>query len=701
MASFAHSPGDRESRLDEIVLAYLKARETDPNLDQQAWIDRNPELQGELADFFHDQDRIERLAAILHSLTEATQTASDVTIAWDDPAASRAAFHSRSLQTLGDYDLIEKLGKGGMGVVYKARQRSLKRVVALKMILAGSLARAEERLRFRTEAEAVARLQHPNIVQIYEVGEMDGCPFFSLEYVEGGSLAARIDGTPQPPRSAAQLVRILAETMHFAHEQGVIHRDLKPANILLTLPGGPRPGAGKSKDTLSPSTNSWPQASVPKITDFGLAKQLDDDSGQTVGGSILGTPSYMSPEQAAGQTHLVGAVSDVYGLGAVLYELLTGRPPFKAASPFETMKQVERDDPVAPTLLQPKLDRDIETICLKCLQKNPQRRYESAAALADDLQRYLEGRPIKARPILNTVKFWRLCRRHPGTSISLSLVLASLLVLMAVIAGYNRRLREDNRQLQMALTKQVADRIDSDLLQIMRVPTVMATTLSVRSDWNKEQLEPWMLAMLAKDERMFGTAVAYEPFRFGDQEKDFALYAYRPKEGPPTKMLKPPEYKDYRQWDWYQLVKTHKTAQWTEPFFDNGGANIPMITYSVPIWCGKEFVGVATADLSVAYFDAMRSWLDEVKIGNSKYAFVLSPTGTFISHPDSRFQMPKKITELPEFQTEAVTQALAERLLNRKSGSVRAIDPATGVASTFYFAPIQSAQWWFVVVTED
>jgi serine/threonine-protein kinase len=250
-----------------------------------------------------------------------------------------------------------------MGVVYKARQRGLGRIVALKMILHAEHAGEQERQRFQAEAEAVARLQHPNIVQIHEVGEQHGLPYFSLEFCPGGSLADKINGTPLPADEAARLLQTLAQSMETAHQAHVIHRDLKPANVLLTADG------------------------TPKITDFGLAKKLDVQ-GQTHTGAVMGTPSYMAPEQAGGQKD-IGPAADVYALGAILYELLTGRPPFKAATTLDTIMQVVSDEPVPPRRLQSKIPRDLETICLKCLQKQPSRRYASAAALAEDLRRFL------------------------------------------------------------------------------------------------------------------------------------------------------------------------------------------------------------------------------------------------------------------------------------------------------------------------
>jgi tetratricopeptide (TPR) repeat protein len=304
------------------------------------------------------------------------------------------------------YEVLEELGRGGMGVVYKARQTALRRLVALKVIGSGAWAGPGEVVRFRAEAEAVARLQHPNIVQVYEIGEHDGRPFFSLEYVDGGSLADRLDGTPLAPPAAAELVRTMALAMHAAHERGIVHRDLKPANVLLAACGL--------------ATLAKPQAAfVPKIADFGLAKRLGDDSGLTQTGTVLGTPSYMAPEQAGGHVHQVGPAADTYALGAILYELLAGRPPFRGATPLDTLQQVKSQPPVAPTRLQPQVPRDLETICLKCLEKEPHKRYPSARGLADDLQHFLAGEPILARPATLLERGWKWAKRRPAVALLL------------------------------------------------------------------------------------------------------------------------------------------------------------------------------------------------------------------------------------------------------------------------------------------
>ncbi|MHB1426446.1 MAG: protein kinase domain-containing protein [Gemmataceae bacterium] len=313
---------------------------------------------------------------------------------------------------VANYEILGVLGRGAAGVVYKARQIGLKRLCALKMLLAGIHASPRELLRFSTEAEAVARFHHPNIVQVYEVGKQDGLPYFSLEYVEGGSLAQKIAGKPLPAREAAQLLEMLARAMQYAHEQHILHRDLKPANILITING------------------------IPKITDFGLAKRLEEneESSKTRTGTLMGTPSYMAPEQAEGRTRDIGPLSDQYALGAILYEMLTGRPPFLGATLLDTLHQVRTHEPVSPSRLLPKVPRDLEIICLKCLQKEPAKRYANAGELADDLKRFLVGEPIRARPVSAPERMWRWCRRNPRTA-ALSAAVLLLLALLAVSGG--------------------------------------------------------------------------------------------------------------------------------------------------------------------------------------------------------------------------------------------------------------------------
>ena len=314
------------------------------------------------------------------------------------------------LDRIGDYELIEEIARGGVGVVYKARQLSLGRVVALKVLLAGQFADPKARARFRAEAEAAARLKHPNIVTIYEVGEHDGQPFIVMEYVDGGTLAQRIAGEPLSATAAARYAVKIARAIEFAHQQGTLHRDLKPSNILI--------------DAFD----------EPRVTDFGLAKQLGADSELTVTGQVLGSPSFMAPEQAAGDHAQIAAPTDVYALGAILYQLVIGRPPFQGYSTPSVLKQVERDEPLRPRRLNPSVPLDLDTVILKCLEKSPARRYASAQALADDLKRFLEDKPVLARPVGPLGRMWRWSRRNPAFATALLLLV--MLALGSSIAAF-------------------------------------------------------------------------------------------------------------------------------------------------------------------------------------------------------------------------------------------------------------------------
>jgi WD40 repeat protein len=353
-------------------------------------------------------------------LDQLKQTPPDVPLS--RPFSSRSA-GSAPPQVPG-YEILGELGRGGMGIVYKARQISLNRIVALKMVLAGSHAGPQDLARFRQEAEAVVQLRHPNVVQIYDVGEAGGRPYIALEYVEQGSLVHRLHGDPQPLEPAVALVETLARTIHYAHEKGIIHRDLKPANVLLGHDG------------------------IPKITDFGLAKRLDASGTGTRSGEVLGTPSYMAPEQANRHAAQVRAPADVYALGAILYEMLTGRPPFKGATPLDTVLQVLHDEPVPPRRLRPQVPRDLETICLKCLNKEPHRRYVTALALADDLRNYRRGAPIHARPVGPLERGWKWARRRP---LSAGLAVGILLVAVLGFAGVTWQWQEARLARDVAL----------------------------------------------------------------------------------------------------------------------------------------------------------------------------------------------------------------------------------------------------------
>jgi serine/threonine protein kinase len=336
----------------------------------------------------------------------------DVTTHFEE---TRAVKFTPPERIFGDYELMVEVARGGMGVVYRARQVKLNRTVALKMILAGKLADADEVQRFRTEAEAAARLSHPNIVAVHEVGEINGQHFFSMDFIEGTSLAQRLIRGPLPGRDAARYVRQIAKAVHYAHRQGILHRDLKPSNIMLDAEDEPR------------------------ITDFGLAKRLgNQDSCQTRTGAVIGTPSYMAPEQAQGKNRELGPACDIYSLGAMLYELVTGRPPFRAETPIDTVVQVIQNEPVPASLLNPNVDKDLETICHKCLEKDPALRYQTAADLAQDLQNFLDGNSINARSF-NV--FGRLTRMLDRSQHDANFATwGSMILIMAAVIGFQHTL---------------------------------------------------------------------------------------------------------------------------------------------------------------------------------------------------------------------------------------------------------------------
>jgi WD40 repeat protein/predicted Ser/Thr protein kinase len=361
---------------------------------------------------------------------------------------------ARTLPEIRGYRVESVLGRGGMGVVYKARHLQLGRSVALKMLPSGIYAGPDERTRLMREARAVAGLRHPHIVQVYDVGELNGCPYFTMEFLEGGNLSQKQAGKPQPVREAAGLVAVLAAAMHLAHQSGVVHRDLKPSNILLTVDG------------------------TPKITDFGLARRMDDDDGVTQAGVRVGTPSYMAPEQALGTAQAIGPAADTYALGAIFYELLTGRPPFQGATSTETISQLLLHDPVPPGQLIPRLPRDLDTICLKCLQKLAERRYLTCADLAGDLERFLRGDPILARPVGKVELLARWTARHKGIAAALAAVVMLLLLLVTVSVGAAAHFRQmEAAQHSLALNETRA-RLKADQAQ--------ASEAALRKDAEKQ-----------------------------------------------------------------------------------------------------------------------------------------------------------------------------------------------------------------------
>lgn len=395
------------------------------------------------------------------------------------------------------YDILEELGRGGMGVVYKARHRRLQRLVALKMVLAGAHVGPVGLARFRAEAEAVAKLHHANIVQIYETGEHEGRPYFSLEFVEGGSLDKRISEGSLNSRAAAELIETLARTIDFAHQRGIVHRDLKPANILLESTTGSSSGIRK-RDGSSGSLpgEHWARSHIPKIADFGLAKRVDEESSQTQSGAILGTPSYMAPEQAGGKNREIGPAADTYALGALLYELLVGRPPFKAGSPMDTIRQVLEQDPIPPRRLEPRVAADLETICLKCLEKDPARRFVTAGELADDLRRFVDGLPIQARPTPAWERAWKWAKRRPAIVALLGVCVMAAVGAALLIAWHTVSLRHEldrARQEERLARKREQDAIEERRLTLVREEAQKlfdgARVFVAASDWANARLD--------------------------------------------------------------------------------------------------------------------------------------------------------------------------------------------------------------------
>jgi serine/threonine protein kinase/tetratricopeptide (TPR) repeat protein len=416
----------------------------DLELHYRCWRDERPTAE-------EYRQRLPKHAEVIASIFAATGLLPNTLLQTEDSAASTGGGGPPpGAVSVPGYEILGELGRGAMGVVYRARQVGLNRVVALKMILAGSHAGPALVIRFRTEVETVARLQHPHIVQIYEVGAAGALPYCTLEFCDGGTLAGRLRGGPLPAAEAARLVEKLARAMHAAHQAGVVHRDLKPANILLQE-DLPQRRKGAKEDSQEEGGQALPATSsafaplrlcgrsfafVPKITDFGLAKSLDADDGQTRSGDLVGTPSYMAPEQARGSLKEIGPATDVYALGAILYECLTGRPPFKAATLVETLDLVRNAEPVPPRQLQPRCPRDLETVCLKCLAKDSRSRYGTAAAMAEDLARFLRGEPVTARPTGPLGRAWRWCSRNPAVAALLAVVAFLLLAVTGVSAAF-------------------------------------------------------------------------------------------------------------------------------------------------------------------------------------------------------------------------------------------------------------------------
>jgi tetratricopeptide (TPR) repeat protein/tRNA A-37 threonylcarbamoyl transferase component Bud32 len=418
---------DHEARLDAVVTEFLDAVGDGLVPDRQSLLATHPDLAPELEEFFDAQDRVAFLTAPLRAVARAATLPHigarppldvDDAIGWTPDPRLTDVLESRG------YELLDENACGRKGVVYKARHRRLNRFVAVKTIGVGRQVTPNDVQRFRIEAETLGRLKHPNIVPVYEVAERDGRLFLFMPYMEGGSLAEKLAAYCDDPRAAVRLVATIAGAVHDVHRHAILHRDLKPSNILLDCAG------------------------EPHVSDFGLAKRLDADSGLTVSGEIVGTPSFMAPEQVEGRRAAPTTSTDVYGLGAILYSLLTGRPPFRGETPLDTIAMVRSTAPVRPRMHNPRVDRDLETICLKCLEKEPTARYGSAKALVDDLERWLRGEPIAARPVGTVVKGWRWARRNKAIAGLLGLVVVLLIAGFVGLAASYATISRTNAELK-------------------------------------------------------------------------------------------------------------------------------------------------------------------------------------------------------------------------------------------------------------
>ncbi len=472
----------------EITLREAKGEK--PHLDE--YLSRFPHLKTDLEILFEVEEALDPANLLNSSVYEGTDAADTTDIFRTSPKKKEVP----DKDEIPGYEILEEIGHGGMGVVLKANQHRPKRTVAIKMLLGGYYANKDALARFRIEADAIAKIQHPNIVQIYEVNEVNGKPYLALEYVSGGSLSEKLLGTPLPAKDAAELTQTLALALHAAHTKGVIHRDLKPANILLL---GKESDSGKNNGTPE---SFQPADYIPKVTDFGLAKMLEATEGQTESGAFLGTPSYSAPEQVSDNRN-IGPQTDVYALGAILYEFLTGRPPFKGTTPFETLGQVQKEEPVPPSRLQMSVPKDLETICLKCLQKDIRKRYESALDLADEIERYQKGQPILARPIGPVERLVKWGRRNPAIAALLGVIAIAAVSLVVGFWRYSVGLA-----LAAEREKIQREKAEDSFRQAIEAVERMLTEVGDVELADIPQMEPVRMKLLARAQKFYNGFLA-------------------------------------------------------------------------------------------------------------------------------------------------------------------------------------------------
>jgi hypothetical protein len=679
-------------RLLELVVRFEEMREAGQTVDIAELCRECPELESAL------RDRLQALGELNAALVSESTLISERSVADD-----RSARHE-ALPTLPGYEIFRELGRGGMGVVYQARQIGLDRLVALKVLLGGRYASASSRARFKAEVESIARLQHPNLIQVFEVGEHEGHTYFSMEFVGGGNLEERFGSGPQRAHEAAELVAILGGAMQAAHERGVIHRDLKPANVLLSA--------------SSTRAEEWgmPGFGIPKITDFGLAKRMDVPSSQTRTEHVMGTPSYMAPEQAKGQSKQVGPATDIYALGAILYRLLTGRPPFLADGVIETVRQVAEEEPVAPRQVQPTVPVDLETICLKCLHKQPEHRYSSAAELEDDLRRFLAREPILAKPTGWWGRLVKWARRRPAAAGLIAVSGLAVILLFVGALWFDWQLTKELRntrqahertlatqgELELALARRVADGLDADFQLLEAVHKSIAALLSLRERYDAAELEGWAKTLVTQEKRVFGIGIALEPHRVVDDRAfdDYCLYVHETAGGVSVKQLLPPAYPLplYVDRDWYKTTKKTCRPSWSEPFVGQRANDTPLLTYSVPVQRGGDFIGVVIADLSIGYFRQLHNRLQKQYLGSRTSSFVISREGTFLFHTNPRYEFPAQDSSLDRVHAAPDFLSMLKKMREQDAGQARAIDFDTARPATFFFAKIAATGGHFVLV---
>ena len=685
-------------RLLDLVVLWEELREAGQTVTIEELCHDCPDLLPAL------RKRLKALGALDAMLANDTNAGTVTIVKNENSTTDNLVVRVGSQPVIPGYEIIRELGRGGMGVVYLARQERLNRLVAIKVLLGGQYATVTSQARFKAEVDAIGRMQHPNLIQVFDVGEHDGRVYYSMEYLAGGSLEDRIGNVPLPPLKAAELLKILADAIEAVHEQGVIHRDLKPANILLTKADATNERSG---------VNGF---GIPKISDFGLAKRTDAPSGPTLTEHILGTPTYMAPEQAAGRSRQVGPATDIYSLGAILYRLLIGRPPFVGETVMEIVRQVTDDDPVPPRQLQPTIPIELETICLKCLNKQPSQRYTSAAALAEDLRRFIADEPILARPIDWFGRLLKWVRRRPAVA---SLIGVSGLAVVGLLAAewlFNQRLGKElentrlayqkaeavGHELKLALAGEVAAALDADFKQLEIVPQSMVALLTLRKQWDEKELENWTKALVKKDARVFGISLAFEFRQFVGSKvyDDYCLYVHEEADGLIAKQLLPPEYPppNYRERHWYSAPKATGMRSWSEPYRGERANKTPMLTYSCPIVRDGQFCGVVATDLSIKYFRLLHTRLEKNYLGSDCYGFVISRGGTIMYHPNSQYEFPSENSSLDRIPVDSRFLAMIQKMKQQETGYSHGTDFDGGRAATFYFARIPATGGHFVLV---